>query len=106
MIAKYFNTEFIKMLQTDTDGPERVKAYTEISASNFKGYIEKMSAYQRSLESRRKYSASHTLMCDVSVTLSRGQRIKAVTSGTYYDILDIDVLMNHHQEIELAEVTN
>lgn len=104
---KTTNIEFIKMLKTDTEGVERSKVYTEISGSEFKAFIEKMSAYQRSFGSRRKYAASHSaIVWDMDVELSRDERLKDVVTGIYYEINDIDRPMNHHQEIELAEVTN
>ena len=107
-LKKLLNKNFLKLAKTNT--PDTVggwsKGWSEEAGSEFKGYIEQLSAKEQVTDARKKYTSTHRLFFEASVSLNNYERIRNNDENKDYRVVTVENLRGHHQEALLMEVTS
>ena len=107
-LKKLLNKNFLKLTKTNT--PDIVggwsKGWSEEAGSEFKGYVEQLSAKEQVTDARKKYTSTHRLFFGTGVTLSNSERIRNSDETKDYQVVTVEDLRGHHQEALLMEVTS
>lgn len=105
MIDNYYDEDFSLLASTKVDDGYGGKSETwaDVTDSTFRGKKRLLSANERITDSANQYSEQWKIYCDVSVSVTRNNKVKDSAGNEYSIIQEPENKWGHHLEIIVSK---